>query len=74
MTRLEAIRQVRKGCLSTTHEGVETTFNANISEHPFKRGKVRLILVNVKPWGGSFGVIITPKQVLSYIRRHFKRG
>jgi len=74
MTRLEAIRYIRTGkALSVVHEGIESTFRANISEHAFKPGKVRCIFVNVKPWGGMFGVVITPKQVLSYIKRNFPR-
>lgn len=74
MTRLEAIRHVRKGkTLHLQHEGIESVYNCNISEHAFKPGKLRCIFVNVRPWGGMFGVIITPGQLMSYIKRNYKR-
>jgi predicted MarR family transcription regulator len=73
-TRLEAIRHVAKGgTLNLEHVGVESTFTCNLSQHAFKRGKVRCIFVNVRPWGGSFGVVITPMQLMNYIRRNYPR-
>jgi hypothetical protein len=74
MTRLEAMRHVAKGgTLNLLHEGIECTFSCNLSQHAFKRGKVRCIFVNVRPWGGSFGVIITPTQLKNYIKRNYPR-
>lgn len=74
MTRREAMRHVRKGgILSLEHVGIESTFTANFSEHAFKRGKVRCVFHNVRPWGGSYGVVITPRQLLNYIRRNYLR-
>ena len=74
MTRLDAIRHIRQGeILNLEHVGVESVFRTHVTHHPYIGNKVRCIFINVRPWGGRFGVDITPLQLLSYIKRNFVR-
>lgn len=75
MTRLQAIRQIRTGSIETHIVGEQLLhdqphrFNVDIFTHK-KNGK---LMAYFNTNGVSYGVVITAKQALHFLRRYYPR-
>lgn len=73
MTRMDAIQDIRLGRgIQLTHTGLYTTFTVILRRDILRRGVKAALECN--KMRKTYYLKLTPKQVLSYIRRHYPRS